>query len=228
MQTQCGCAKPGPSVKGLFWNVHNWLVGQIGDWNTLRLKLSCFRVVVGSLSSVSTWSPLQVMTDRSSSDILIPLNPTDAQPGTVVLKTPNFGLDPESCTYKEDRSILKTLPCTGTIILHCLKLTLVPVHISYLVQCSNWCKEVFLPCHVSVMFAWLVLLLTNSCCWLQCRDQLQIRWNLCTFSVGLHLHFHFHFASVSSVEDSAAFPAQCESTGPVGNCESSTSLLTFK
>ncbi|KAM8729731.1 sorting nexin-29 [Acanthopagrus schlegelii] len=75
-------------------------------------RISSDQVVVGSLSSVSTWSPLQVMTDRSSSDILIPLNPTDAQP-------------------------------------------------------------------------------------------------------------------VSSVEDSAAFPAQCESTGPVGNCESSTSLLTF-
>lgn len=75
-------------------------------------RISSDQVVVGSLSSVSTWSPLQVMADHSSSDILIPLNPTDPQP-------------------------------------------------------------------------------------------------------------------VSSVEDSAAFPAQCESTGPVGNCESSTSPLTL-
>uniref|UniRef100_A0A4W6BST9 Sorting nexin 29 n=1 Tax=Lates calcarifer TaxID=8187 RepID=A0A4W6BST9_LATCA len=75
-------------------------------------RISSDQVVVGSLSSVSTWSPLQVMTNHSSSDILIPLNPADPQP-------------------------------------------------------------------------------------------------------------------VSSVEDTAAFPAQCESTGPVGNCESSRSELTF-
>lgn len=36
---------------------------------------------MGSLTSVSTWSPLQVMTETSSSDILIPVNPTDPQPG---------------------------------------------------------------------------------------------------------------------------------------------------
>ncbi|XP_071319555.1 sorting nexin-29 isoform X2 [Trachinotus anak] len=75
-------------------------------------RISSDQVVVGSLSSVSTWSPLQVMTNHSSSDILIPLNPADPQP-------------------------------------------------------------------------------------------------------------------VSSVEDAAAFPAQCESTEPVGNCESSRSELTF-
>ncbi|XP_042363564.1 sorting nexin-29 [Plectropomus leopardus] len=75
-------------------------------------RSSSDQVVVGSLSSVSTWSPLQVMTDHTSSDILIPLNPADSQP-------------------------------------------------------------------------------------------------------------------VSSVEDTAAFPAQCESTGPAENCESSRSLLTF-
>uniref|UniRef100_A0A673A9N6 Sorting nexin 29 n=1 Tax=Sphaeramia orbicularis TaxID=375764 RepID=A0A673A9N6_9TELE len=45
-------------------------------------RISSDQVVVGSLSSVSTWSPLQVMTDHSSSDILIPLNPADPQPGT--------------------------------------------------------------------------------------------------------------------------------------------------
>lgn len=44
--------------------------------------MSCLRVVVGSLSSVSTWSPLQVMADHRSSDILIPLNPADSQPGS--------------------------------------------------------------------------------------------------------------------------------------------------
>uniref|UniRef100_A0A3Q0RCV9 Sorting nexin 29 n=1 Tax=Amphilophus citrinellus TaxID=61819 RepID=A0A3Q0RCV9_AMPCI len=44
--------------------------------------LSIFRVVVGSLSSVSTWSPLQVMAGHSSSDILIPVNPADPQSGT--------------------------------------------------------------------------------------------------------------------------------------------------
>ncbi|XP_040032568.2 sorting nexin-29 isoform X1 [Gasterosteus aculeatus] len=36
--------------------------------------------VVGSLPSVSTWSPLQAMTQCRSSDILIPLNPADSQP----------------------------------------------------------------------------------------------------------------------------------------------------
>ncbi|KAM3859841.1 sorting nexin-29 [Diretmus argenteus] len=75
-------------------------------------RLSSDQVVVGSLSSVSTWSPLQVMADHSSSDILIPVTPADAQP-------------------------------------------------------------------------------------------------------------------VSSVEDHIAFPAQCESTGPAGNCESSRSQLQF-
>lgn len=122
-----------PQCKGFILKCPQLTCGMDGDWNTLRLNLSCFRVVVGSLSSVSTWSPLQVMADHSSSDILIPLNPTDPQPGTLVLKTLNIGLDPESSTYKEDRSILKTLPCTSTIILDCLKLTLVPVDISYLV-----------------------------------------------------------------------------------------------
>ncbi|XP_029933753.1 sorting nexin-29 isoform X2 [Myripristis murdjan] len=75
-------------------------------------RVSSDQVVVGSLSSVSTWSPLQVMTDHSSSDILIPVTPADPQP-------------------------------------------------------------------------------------------------------------------VSSVEDTVAFPAQCEPTGPVGNCESSRSQLQF-
>ncbi|XP_011603085.2 sorting nexin-29 isoform X1 [Takifugu rubripes] len=38
------------------------------------------QAVVGSLSSVSTWSPLQAMTPQCSADILIPLNPRDRQP----------------------------------------------------------------------------------------------------------------------------------------------------
>uniref|UniRef100_A0AAQ4PWB1 Sorting nexin 29 n=1 Tax=Gasterosteus aculeatus aculeatus TaxID=481459 RepID=A0AAQ4PWB1_GASAC len=40
--------------------------------------------VVGSLPTVSTWSPLQAMTQCRSSDILIPLNPADSQPGACV------------------------------------------------------------------------------------------------------------------------------------------------
>uniref|UniRef100_A0A8C9XKS0 Sorting nexin 29 n=1 Tax=Sander lucioperca TaxID=283035 RepID=A0A8C9XKS0_SANLU len=64
-------------------------------------------VVVGSLSSVSTWSPLQVMTEHRSSDILIPLNPADSQPGTVDKSCRTYL---QSCTFKEDKEILKTLP----------------------------------------------------------------------------------------------------------------------
>ncbi|XP_017271697.1 sorting nexin-29 [Kryptolebias marmoratus] len=41
------------------------------------------QMVVGSLSSVSTWSPLQAMPDQSSSDILIPVNPADPQTASV-------------------------------------------------------------------------------------------------------------------------------------------------
>ncbi|KAM6897697.1 sorting nexin-29 [Xenentodon cancila] len=40
--------------------------------------------LVGSLSSVSTWSPLQAVVDQSSSEILIPLNPADPQPESSV------------------------------------------------------------------------------------------------------------------------------------------------
>ncbi|XP_061563927.1 sorting nexin-29 [Cololabis saira] len=42
------------------------------------------QLVVGSLSSVSTWSPRQAVMDQSSSGILIPLNPTDHQPESSV------------------------------------------------------------------------------------------------------------------------------------------------
>lgn len=70
------------------WTHHNKLtcgsiyslIPQAANWP--RAKLCCFRVVVGSLSSVSTWSPLQVMAGHSSADILIPVNPADPQSGT--------------------------------------------------------------------------------------------------------------------------------------------------
>ncbi|TKS90081.1 Sorting nexin-29 [Collichthys lucidus] len=59
-------------------------------------RLSSDQVVVGSLSSVSTWSPVQAMTDHSSSDILIPLNPTDPQPVSSVEDTAAFPAQCES------------------------------------------------------------------------------------------------------------------------------------
>ncbi|XP_071398905.1 sorting nexin-29 [Centroberyx affinis] len=54
------------------------------------------QVVVGSLSSVSTWSPLQVMTDHCSSDILIPVTPADRQPVSSVEDTVAFPAQNES------------------------------------------------------------------------------------------------------------------------------------
>uniref|UniRef100_A0A3B4X2B3 Sorting nexin 29 n=1 Tax=Seriola lalandi dorsalis TaxID=1841481 RepID=A0A3B4X2B3_SERLL len=63
-------------------------------------RISSDQVVVGSLSSVSTWSPLQVMTNHSSSDILIPLNPADPQPGTTHT----------NALYSD--SLLKVSPCS--------------------------------------------------------------------------------------------------------------------
>lgn len=39
------------------------------------------RLVVGSLPTVATWSPLQAMPNHSRSDVLIPVNPTEPQPG---------------------------------------------------------------------------------------------------------------------------------------------------
>ncbi|CAN9508963.1 unnamed protein product [Ophioblennius macclurei] len=47
---------------------------------TQEERISSDQVVVGSLSSVSTWSPIQVMVEHSSPDILIPLSPADPQP----------------------------------------------------------------------------------------------------------------------------------------------------
>ncbi|KAM4623538.1 sorting nexin-29 [Polymixia lowei] len=53
-------------------------------------RLNSDQVVVGSLSSVSTWSPLQVMTDHSSSDILIPVTKADPEPVSSVEDTVAF------------------------------------------------------------------------------------------------------------------------------------------
>ncbi|XP_058477293.1 sorting nexin-29 isoform X1 [Solea solea] len=53
-------------------------------------RSSSDQVVVGSLSSVSTWSPLQMMADHSSSDVLIPLNPAEPQPVNSVEDTAAF------------------------------------------------------------------------------------------------------------------------------------------
>uniref|UniRef100_A0A3P8WTH5 Sorting nexin 29 n=1 Tax=Cynoglossus semilaevis TaxID=244447 RepID=A0A3P8WTH5_CYNSE len=60
------------------------------------------QVVVGSLSSVSTWSPLQVKTEHSSSDILIPVNSTDQQPVSSVEDTAAFPAHCESSGQVEN------------------------------------------------------------------------------------------------------------------------------
>uniref|UniRef100_A0A8C5GFC6 Sorting nexin 29 n=1 Tax=Gouania willdenowi TaxID=441366 RepID=A0A8C5GFC6_GOUWI len=93
------------------------------------------QVVVGSLSSVSTWSPLQAMVENSNSNILIPLSPADPQPGNKA----------------EKKRIIRM------------------------------------------------------------------------FNFYLIESFFLHLNPVSSVEDSAAFPVQCQS---VENCESGRSELT--
>uniref|UniRef100_A0AAV2LUF9 RUN domain-containing protein n=1 Tax=Knipowitschia caucasica TaxID=637954 RepID=A0AAV2LUF9_KNICA len=54
------------------------------------------QLVVGSLSSVSTWSPLQAMVAHSSSDILIPVNPTDPQPVSSVEDSAAFPAQSDS------------------------------------------------------------------------------------------------------------------------------------
>ncbi|KAJ0060141.1 hypothetical protein NL108_003955, partial [Boleophthalmus pectinirostris] len=53
-------------------------------------RTSSEQLVVGSLTSVSTWSPLQVMVEHSSSDILIPVNAADPQPVSSVEDTAAF------------------------------------------------------------------------------------------------------------------------------------------
>ncbi|XP_028332830.1 sorting nexin-29 isoform X2 [Gouania willdenowi] len=54
------------------------------------------QVVVGSLSSVSTWSPLQAMVENSNSNILIPLSPADPQPVSSVEDSAAFPVQCQS------------------------------------------------------------------------------------------------------------------------------------
>ncbi|XP_053718042.1 sorting nexin-29 isoform X1 [Synchiropus splendidus] len=54
------------------------------------------QVVIGSLSSVSTWSPVQMLTDHSSADFLIPVNASDPQPVNSVEDSPAFPAHCES------------------------------------------------------------------------------------------------------------------------------------
>uniref|UniRef100_A0A3B4U135 Sorting nexin 29 n=1 Tax=Seriola dumerili TaxID=41447 RepID=A0A3B4U135_SERDU len=74
-------------------------------------RISSDQVVVGSLSSVSTWSPLQVMTNHSSSDILIPLNPAD--PHLIMfIKSTVYDLNitrVSTCSAVEDQVCWETL-----------------------------------------------------------------------------------------------------------------------
>ncbi|KAM9832410.1 sorting nexin-29 [Neosynchiropus ocellatus] len=61
-------------------------------------RTSCEQVVIGSLSSVSTWSPVQMLTDHSSADFLIPVNASDPQPVNSVEDSPAF---PARCESTE-------------------------------------------------------------------------------------------------------------------------------
>ncbi|KAM4715582.1 sorting nexin-29 [Anableps anableps] len=54
------------------------------------------QLVVGSLSSVSTWSPVQPMTDQTSADILIPVNPADPHPASSVEDAAGFPVQCDS------------------------------------------------------------------------------------------------------------------------------------
>ncbi|CAL8283912.1 unnamed protein product [Merluccius merluccius] len=63
------------------------------------------QVLVGSLSSVSTWSPLQVMTERCGSDILIPVTPADPQPVNSVEDAVAF---PGRCDSTEPEGICES------------------------------------------------------------------------------------------------------------------------
>ncbi|XP_032430256.1 sorting nexin-29 isoform X2 [Xiphophorus hellerii] len=53
-------------------------------------RLASDQLVVGSLSSVSTWSPVQTVTDQTSADILIPVNPADPDPVSSVEEATGF------------------------------------------------------------------------------------------------------------------------------------------
>ncbi|XP_072228988.1 sorting nexin-29 [Leuresthes tenuis] len=65
-------------------------------------KIPADQLVVGSLSSVSTWSPVQAMADQSSSDILIPLNPADPQPVSSVEDRAAFPVQGDSTESVEN------------------------------------------------------------------------------------------------------------------------------
>ncbi|XP_027892975.1 sorting nexin-29 isoform X2 [Xiphophorus couchianus] len=53
-------------------------------------RLASDQLVVGSLSSVSTWSPVQTVTEQTSADILIPVNPADPDPVSSVEEATAF------------------------------------------------------------------------------------------------------------------------------------------
>uniref|UniRef100_A0A096LR61 Sorting nexin 29 n=1 Tax=Poecilia formosa TaxID=48698 RepID=A0A096LR61_POEFO len=53
-------------------------------------RLASDQLVVGSLSSVSTWSPVQTITDQTSADILIPVTPADPDPVSSVEEPAGF------------------------------------------------------------------------------------------------------------------------------------------
>lgn len=59
----------------------------LSPWSTAEAEsvFSFCRLLVGSLPTVATWSPLQAMPDHNSSDVLIPVNPTEPQPGIYFL-----------------------------------------------------------------------------------------------------------------------------------------------
>ncbi|XP_054611492.1 sorting nexin-29 isoform X2 [Dunckerocampus dactyliophorus] len=66
------------------------------------------QMLVGSLSSVSTWSPVQVLTDHSSSDILIPLNAATPQPVNSVEDSAAFPAQCESARPAESCDSLRS------------------------------------------------------------------------------------------------------------------------
>uniref|UniRef100_A0A3Q2Y3Y1 Sorting nexin 29 n=1 Tax=Hippocampus comes TaxID=109280 RepID=A0A3Q2Y3Y1_HIPCM len=67
-------------------------------------------MAVGSLSSVSTWSPVQVLMEHSSSDILIPLNAATPQPVNSVEDSPAFPAQSESSGPAGDCDSLRSRP----------------------------------------------------------------------------------------------------------------------
>ncbi|XP_037133418.1 sorting nexin-29 isoform X1 [Syngnathus acus] len=72
------------------------------------------QMVVGSLSSVSPWSPVQVLMDRSSSDILIPLSPTTPQPVNSVEDSAAFPAQCASSGPVEDCDSRESQPPLNT------------------------------------------------------------------------------------------------------------------